>query len=273
MLVDELATLGFGFIEIGTVTPLPQSGNPKPRLFRLKKDQALLNRMGFNNHGADVIASRLSSRKSDILIGANIGKNKNTPNEQAISDYEICFEKLFDVVDFFVINVSSPNTEGLRSLQDKVPLQALLNHIMKLNMAKDIPKPVLLKIAPDLSESQLDDIIHIVLSEKISGLIATNTTISQNNLNTSKQKLQKLGSGGISGLPLKNRSSEVIRYIRNKSVGKIKVIGVGGILDAEDAIEKISSGASLVELYTGLIYSGPGLVASINKKLINSNNT
>ena len=267
-LFDELASFGFGFIEIGTVTPLPQDGNPKPRLFRLKEDYAIINRMGFNNEGIEAAVARLRRKKSNIIIGGNIGKNKVTPNKKAVSDYEICFEKLFPYVDYFVVNVSSPNTPGLRDLQEKVPLTRLLNRLQKLNIQKEKRKPILLKIAPDLSNEQLDDIIAIVANTKIDGVVATNTTISRNGLKTVKTKLEAIGNGGLSGKPVKDRSTEVIKYLADKSNKAFPIIGVGGIHSAEDAIEKLNAGATLVQLYTGLIYEGPWLIKKINKKIL-----
>ena len=268
ILFDELASFGFGFVEIGTVTPLPQDGNPKPRLFRLKKDYAIINRMGFNNEGIEAAVARLRRKKSNIIIGGNIGKNKVTPNKKAVSDYEICFEKLFPYVDYFVVNVSSPNTPGLRDLQEKVPLTRLLNRLQKLNIQKEKRKPILLKIAPDLSNEQLDDIIAIVANTKIDGVVATNTTISRNGLKTVKTKLEAIGNGGLSGKPIKDRSTEIIKYLADKSNKAFTIIGVGGIHSAEDAIEKLDAGATLVQLYTGFIYEGPWLIKRINKKIL-----
>lgn len=266
--VDELGAMGFGFIEIGTVTPQPQPGNELPRLFRLKEDQALINRMGFNNSGVQVVAERLKKRKSSVIIGGNIGKNKVTPNEEAVNDYIKCFHALYEVVDYFVVNVSSPNTPGLRELQEKEPLARLLATLQDLNRAKPFAKPILLKIAPDLTDSQLDDIVDIVKSTGISGIIATNTTISRSNLVTDKAIVNAIGSGGLSGKPLTKRSTEVIRYLHKKSGGSIPVIGVGGIHSPEDALEKLDAGASLVQLYTGFIYEGPGLIRRINQALL-----
>jgi dihydroorotate dehydrogenase len=268
-LVDQLDALGFGFIEIGTVTPKPQPGNDKPRLFRLKSDKALINRMGFNNKGAAVAAAKLGSRKSKILVGGNIGKNKDTPNEQALNDYLICFRELFDVVDYFVVNVSSPNTPGLRDLQEKEPLTALLKELQKKNREKISPKPIFLKIAPDLTWNQLDDIIEIVKETGIAGVIATNTTISRKNLHTSQQEIEKIGAGGLSGAPLAHQSTEVIRYLCDKSGHAFPVIGVGGIASPEEAKSKRKAGAVLIQLYTGFIYEGPGLVKRICKALVN----
>lgn len=265
----DLENLGFGFIEIGTVTPKPQDGNPKPRLFRLKQDGALINRMGFNNEGLDAFVSRIKNRSNDkIIIGGNIGKNKVTPNDLAFKDYEICFDALYPYVDYFVVNVSSPNTPNLRDLQEKEPLTKLLNSIQILNQAKIAPKPILLKIAPDLTEGQLDDIIEIVADTKIDGLIATNTTIDRSNLQTKESAVQQIGNGGLSGAPLKKRSTEIIRYIHSKSDGAFPIIGVGGISKPEDAIEKLEAGASLVQVYSGLVYYGPGLIRDINKAIL-----
>tara|TARA_B100001250_G_scaffold85875_1_gene70994 strand:- start:23808 stop:24836 length:1029 start_codon:yes stop_codon:yes gene_type:complete len=267
-LFDELAAFGFGFIEIGTVTPLAQDGNPQPRLFRLKEDNALINRMGFNNEGLEAVVSRLRRKKSDVIIGGNIGKNKLTTNDQAVNDYKICFEKLFPYVDYFAVNVSSPNTPGLRDLQDKVPLTALLNSLQELNALKDRRKPILLKIAPDLTDNQLDDIISIVTNTRIDGVIATNTTIDRDALKTDQNKLIAIGKGGLSGRPLRSRSTEVIKYLVDKSNKSFPIIGVGGIHSAEDAIEKIDAGATLVQLYTGFVYEGPELIKKINRSIL-----
>jgi len=272
-LMGEMANLGFGFVEIGTVTPLPQPGNPKPRMFRLPDDSALINRMGFNNDGMEVVAERLAAFrktatgiKKNLIIGGNIGKNKITPNEDAVNDYVKCFDRLFDVVDYFVVNVSSPNTPGLRALQEKEPLMQLLNTLQQRNLRNGISRPILLKIAPDLTDEQLDDIVQIVKETGIAGIIATNTTISREGL-TSKDAL-KIETGGLSGKPLTKRSTEVIRYLSKKSNGAFPIIGVGGIHSPEDAIEKLNAGASLVQLYTGFIYEGPGLIGRINKKIL-----
>jgi dihydroorotate dehydrogenase len=267
-LFDELASFGFGFIEIGTVTPLPQDGNPKPRLFRLKDDSGLINRMGFNNQGIEAVVARLRRKKSDIIIGGNIGKNKVTPNEEAANDYAICFEKLFPYVDYFAVNVSSPNTPGLRDLQEKAPLTTLLNSLQDLNNKKDIRKPILLKIAPDLTNEQLDDIIDIVADTKIDGVIATNTTIDRSGLKTDKNKVDAIGNGGLSGKPVGLRSTQVIKYLADKSNRAFPIIGVGGIHSAEDALEKLDAGATLLQVYTGFIYEGPTLVKRINKAIL-----
>ena len=264
LLFDEFSNYGFGFVEVGTVTPKPQPGNPKKRIFRLREDEALINRMGFNNDGADAIVERLRKRKTDIIIGGNIGKNKVTPNENAIDDYLICFNKLFDVVDYFVVNVSSPNTPNLRALQDKEPLTRLLNTLQNENLKKEQTKPILLKIAPDLTNSQLLDIIAIVDATKIAGVIATNTTLSREGLSSEHRN----ETGGLSGKPVKDRSTEVIRFLSEKSGKSFPIIGVGGIHSPEDAMEKLDAGADLVQLYTGFIYEGPGLVKRINKALL-----
>lgn len=266
-MIEELAEFGFGFIEIGTVTPLPQPGNEKPRMFRLPQDDALINRMGFNNQGVDVVAARLKQLdRKGLIIGGNIGKNKLTPNEDAVNDYIKCFDRLFDVVDYFVVNVSSPNTPGLRELQEKEPLKHILNTLQQRNNINQISRPILLKIAPDLTNSQLDDIIEIVMETKIAGVIATNTTISRDDL-LSSDNLKK-ESGGLSGKPLSIRSTEVIRYLSEHSNKSFVIIGVGGIHSPEDAIQKIQAGASLIQIYTGFIYEGPGLVKRILKGLL-----
>lgn len=266
--IEQMSKLGFGFIEIGTVTPKPQPGNDKPRMFRLVNDEALINRMGFNNQGADVAAGRLKhlKEKNGVIIGGNIGKNKVTPNEEAVNDYIYCFNSLFDYVDYFVVNVSSPNTPGLRDLQEKEPLKKILNKLQDLNNAKASPKPILLKIAPDLTDSQLDDIVEIVQDTKIAGVIATNTTISREGLYSDPNLVKE--AGGVSGKPLTKRSTEVIKYLSDKSNKAFPIIGVGGIHSAADAIEKLNAGASLIQIYTGFIYEGPGLVAEICKGIL-----
>lgn len=265
VLYKELSNFGFGFIEIGTITPKAQDGNPKKRLFRLKEDSAIINRMGFNNGGVEEAVLRLKKNKG-VLIGGNIGKNKVTPNEEATSDYEICFEALFDYVDYFVVNVSSPNTPNLRALQDKEPLTELLQTLQNKNWAKPKQKPILLKIAPDLTDEQLLDIIDIVNETKIAGVIATNTTLSRGGL-VSENKIE---TGGLSGKPLTKRSTEVIRFLAEKSNQSFPIIGVGGIHSADDALEKLAAGASLVQLYTGFIYEGPALVKAINKAVLSN---
>lgn len=266
-LIDELACFGFGFIEIGTLTPKAQPGNDKPRLFRLTDDQALINRMGFNNEGAFAAVDRLKKRKSDVIVGGNIGKNKITLNENAFDDYAKCFEALYDYVDYFVVNVSSPNTPGLRELQEKQPLRKLMLHIIQLSKAKPVYKPVLLKIAPDLTQTQLDDVIDILIQTSTDGVIATNTTISRSDLQTPLSEIEKIGNGGLSGKPLTKRSTEVIKYLRSKLGKSFPIIGVGGIMTPEDAIEKLEAGADLIQLYTGFIYEGPGVVSKINKQI------
>jgi dihydroorotate dehydrogenase len=271
VLTDELATLGFGFVEIGTVTPRPQPGNPTPRLFRLPQDGALINRMGFNNDGAAAAAARLARRHNrQLIIGGNIGKNKDTPNELAGADYVAAFEALAEEVDYFVVNVSSPNTPGLRELQDKKPLINLLQQVQERNLARPRPRPLLLKIAPDLTDSQLDDILEIARETQLSGLVATNTTISRAGLATPAGQVAAHGAGGLSGRPLRARATEVIAYLHRHSQGGLPIIGAGGIHSVADALEKLAAGASLVQLYTGFIYEGPGLVRQINKQLIAS---
>jgi len=263
----ELSNFGFGFIEIGTLTPMPQDGNPKKRLFRLKKNNAIINRMGFNNGGVDAAVLKLKKNKS-VLIGGNIGKNKLTPNEDAISDYLICFDALFDYVDYFVVNVSSPNTPNLRELQEKKPLTELLTKLETRNSEHTTKKPILLKIAPDLTNEQLLDIIDIVDETKIAGVIATNTTISREGLQTENKPEVLKEIGGLSGKPLTKRATEVIRFLSEKSNKAFPIIGVGGIHSDEDALEKLEAGASLIQLYTGFIYEGPKLVTEINKKIL-----
>lgn len=309
--LNELEALGFGFVEIGTVTPLPQNGNEKPRLFRLPKDKALINRMGFNNHGADVVAERLKRWKMQksnrqwaidgglqttdnqqpatastrnpqpliasnpkpqtpnlkLIIGGNIGKNKNTPNEDAWKDYEICFNKLHDCVDYFVVNVSSPNTPGLRELQEKKSLQKILVTLQNSNENFKIQKPIFLKIAPDLSLMQIDEVIELALEIKLDGLIIANTTISRENLKTDAEGLNKIGPGGLSGKPLAQRSKELVKYIKDKTQGKIKIIASGGIFTASDANDKMNAGACLLQVWTGFIYEGPGIVRNICPKI------
>jgi dihydroorotate dehydrogenase len=272
-LIDELACLGFGFIEIGTLTPKAQPGNDKPRLFRLFKDQALINRMGFNNQGVLAAVERLRRRKSDVIVGGNIGRNKITANEKALDDYAYCFEALYNFVDYFVVNVSSPNTPGLRELQEKEPLRKLLAHIRQLSLAKPTPKPVLLKIAPDLSPDQLNDVIEILKETHTDGVIATNTTLSREGLTAVRSSVDQIGSGGLSGKPLRARATEVIRYLREKLGANYPIIGVGGIMTPEDAIEKLNAGADLIQLYTGFIYEGPGIVKRINKAILNNKST
>jgi dihydroorotate dehydrogenase len=266
----ELAALGFGFVEIGTVTPLAQDGNPKPRLFRLPQDQGLINRMGFNNDGADAIADRLRRWRArptaPLIIGGNIGKNKVTPNEDAWKDYETCFRALYPYVDYFVVNVSSPNTPGLRELQDKASLRRILANLQQVNadLAHGLPqRPLLLKIAPDLNQQQLDDVISLAPEIRLDGVVATNTTISREGLLTPAERVEAIGAGGLSGAPLKKQSTEVVRYLRRKMTGQIPVIASGGIFTGEDAREKLDAGASLLQVWTGFIYEGPFIVRRI----------
>ena len=265
-----MSALGFGFIELGTVTPKGQIGNPQPRLFRLPQDNGLINRMGFNNDGVEALVERLKKKgkPKGVVIGGNIGKNKVTPNENAVDDYVACFEALFPWVDYFVVNVSSPNTPNLRALQDKEPLTRLLALLQNKNQLKHSPKPILLKIAPDLTEGQLDDIIAIAEETKIDGVIATNTTISRADLKTADEQITSIGAGGLSGAPVKNRSTEVIRYLHEKSKGNLFIIGVGGIVTPEDAIEKLKAGASLLQVYSGLVYEGPAMIKRINRAIL-----
>uniref|UniRef100_UPI0040484719 quinone-dependent dihydroorotate dehydrogenase n=1 Tax=Roseivirga sp. TaxID=1964215 RepID=UPI0040484719 len=267
-LFDELSAFGFGFIEIGTLTPKGQEGNPQPRLFRLPQDESLINRMGFNNQGVDVAVERLKRKRSPVIIGGNIGKNKVTANEEAANDYLLAFEALFPYVDYFVVNVSSPNTPNLRALQEKEPLTLLLMALEGANQLKQIRKPILLKIAPDLTNEQLDDIVEIVEETKIDGVIATNTTISREGLNTPNSEVEKIGAGGLSGKVLRERSTEVISYLHKKSKGAFPIIGVGGINSGEDAIEKLKAGATLIQVYTGFIYEGPAMIKNINKAIL-----
>ena len=265
---DKWENLGFGFVELGTVTPRSQVGNPKPRLFRLKEDGALINRMGFNNGGLEIMVARLKKMQDrSVIIGGNIGKNKDTPNEHAVDDYVKCFDALHAYVDYFVVNVSSPNTPGLRELQDKKPLTKLLRTLMELNEAKKVQRPILLKIAPDLTNGQLDDIIAIVADTGIAGLVATNTTISRKGLVTPSAQIEQIGNGGLSGAPLSRRAIEVVSYINTHSKQSIPIIGVGGIMNPKDAREMMKAGASLVQIYSGFVYGGPGLPKRICKEL------
>jgi len=265
VLYKQLSNFGFGFIEIGTLTPKAQPGNPKKRLFRLLEDQAIINRMGFNNEGVDDAVKRLK-KNSNILIGGNIGKNKITPNKEAVNDYIYCFNALFDVVDYFVVNVSSPNTPNLRALQDKEPLTHLLATLKELNDKKEHSKPILLKIAPDLTNEQLIDIVDIVTTVKIDGVIATNTTLERSNLASSPEVTAE--AGGLSGKPLSKRSTEVIRFLVKESNNAFPIIGVGGIHSPEDALEKLDAGAALIQLYTGFVYEGPAAVRNINRAIL-----
>lgn len=272
----ELECLGFGFVEIGTVTPKPQPGNDRPRLFRLPKDKALINRMGFNNDGAAIIAGRLHQwRKKQVVvanrlplvIGGNIGKNKSTPNEEAWKDYEICFNALFDHVDYFVVNVSSPNTPGLRALQEKEPLKKILTHLQSINLQKPQPRPILLKIAPDLSGEQINDVVDLAKETRLDGIVAANTTISRAGLQTPPAVIRAAGEGGLSGKPLQQRSTQIVQQIMQRTSGKIPLIASGGIFDGRDATEKLGAGATLVQVWTGFIYEGPGIVKKICREL------
>jgi dihydroorotate dehydrogenase len=282
--LNELEALGFGFVEIGTVTPLPQDGNPKQRLFRLPKDKALINRMGFNNDGVQTVAKRLKAWKKknedlnlknlqlstfnlQLIIGGNIGKNKTTPNETAWKDYEICFNALHDYVDYFVVNVSSPNTPGLRELQEKEPLKKILTHLQNLNKNFAQQKPILLKIAPDLTQTQIDDVIDLAQEINLNGLVAANTTTDRSNLITPNTELETIGAGGLSGLPLKDRATEMVKYISQKTDGKIPIIASGGIFTGADAKEKLDAGACLVQVWTGFVYEGPAIVKKIMKAI------
>ncbi len=267
LLLNQLEYLGFGFVEIGTVTPKPQAGNPKKRLFRLPEDEALINRMGFNNDGADVVASRLKNRKTNIIIGGNLGKNTATDNDDAQADYEYVLKALHPHVDYFVLNVSCPNVGSTQKLNDKNYLIQLLNDLKKLSADLGKERPILLKIGPDRSNEQLDEVIEIINTTKIAGVISTNTATDRSNLKTDKSRIEEIGNGGLSGQPLAKRSTEVIRYLAKNSNKSFAIIGVGGIHSAEDAKEKIEAGADLVQVYTGFIYEGPGLVKKINKAL------
>lgn len=276
--LNELEVLGFGFVEIGTVTPKPQQGNDKPRLFRLPKDKALINRMGFNNDGVDVIRKRLEHWKTEnsklktenFIVGGNIGKNKITANEEAYKDYEICFRELFECVDYFVVNVSSPNTPNLRELQEKDALRKILSQLQNINYGMQQQKPLLLKIAPDLNQPQLDNIISLAFEARLDGLVVTNTTIERNNLLTNKAEVEKMGAGGLSGKPLQKKSTEVLQYIIQNSNNKIPVVASGGIFTGDDAVEKLNAGASLLQVWTGFIYEGPSIIKKINKQLVKS---
>ena len=274
--LNELEALGFGCVEIGTVTPLPQDGNPTPRLFRLPQDKALINRMGFNNEGVDKIVERLKKwraknpkqeTRNQLIIGGNIGKNKITPNENAWKDYEICFDALHPYVDYFVVNVSSPNTPGLRELQEKEALRKILTNLQTRNSKLAVQRPVLLKIAPDLTQEQIDDVIDLATEINLDGLVAANTSLDRSRLTTPPSQLESIGAGGLSGLPVKNRATEIVRYIAQKTGGKIPVIASGGIFTGEDAAEKLQAGASLVQVWTGFIYEGPAIVQRITKYL------
>ncbi len=265
---NDLSYCGFGFIEIGTVTPQPQAGNPKPRLFRLKKDQAIINRMGFNNNGVDETVENLKKRNTDIVIGGNIGKMTTSTSDQYIDDYKENFLKLHPYVDYFVVNVSCPNVGSMATLQDKDFQIELLEELKVLNVKQTKVKPILLKIAPDLNQIQLDEVIEIIEKTKIDGVIATNTSVNREGLKTSEGRLNEIGNGGLSGKPIKDRSTEVIRYLANKSNKAFPIIGVGGIHSSTDAKEKIKAGADLVQIFTGFIYEGPSLIKKINKAIL-----
>ena len=262
-----MSNLGFGFIEIGTITPKPQPGNPKKRLFRVQNDLAIINRLGINNDGNILCAERLKKKNSDVVIGGNIGKNTTTSNENADTDYIQNFEILHQYVDYFVLNVSCPNVSNFTKLQDVEFLKKLVPQLKKINSTKPKKKPILIKISPDLNQDQLDETIDLIRSENLDGIIATNTTTSRNNLKTNKSKIEKIGNGGLSGEPLKNKSTEVIRYISKKTKGNLPIIGVGGIMNPKDALDKIKAGADLIQLYTGFIYEGPSIVKKINQYL------
>ena len=266
--IKEFKNFGFSFIEIGTVTPLAQPGNPKPRSFRLVKDQALINRMGFNNHGVNQAVKRIKNFDSGVIVGGNIGKNTETPNDRALDDYVAAFNQIYDHVDYVVINLSCPNIKNLNELQDKDHTIRILDRLTALRKEKMRRKPILLKISPDLTTEQLDDAIDIFYVTGIDGIIATNTTITRENLNTSSEKVEEIGSGGLSGAPLKEKSTRIIRYLHKKSKGEIPIIGVGGIMSEQDALEKLDAGATLVQIYTGFIYNGPGFVKKINKEIL-----
>ncbi len=270
--LTELEALGFGYVEIGTVTPLPQAGNDKPRLFRLPKDKALINRMGFNNDGVEEIAQRLknwrATHNGQIIVGGNIGKNKVTPNEEAWKDYERCFLTLHPYVDYFVVNVSSPNTPGLRELQEKPALRKILTHLQTLNSRQTRRRPLLLKIAPDLSPEQIDDVVDLAMEIQLDGLVCSNTTISREGLQTSQAEIKQIGAGGLSGQPLRQKATEVLFRIHSKTGGQIPVIASGGIFTGADAREKLQAGAQLVQVWTGFIYEGPGIVKRICKTLL-----
>lgn len=269
LLTSTWGDLGFGFIEVGTITPKAQEGNPKPRLFRLPQDQAIINRMGFNNDGLEILVNRLrKTNKGRLIVAGNIGKNKVTPNEEAASDYLKCFEALFPYVDFFVVNVSSPNTPGLRELQEKGPLTALLMSLQEANQSKSSPKPILLKIAPDLTDGQVDDILEIVAETQLAGLVANNTTINREGLKTSQKEIEAIGAGGLSGAPLTARSLEMLKYLRAKAGPELPIISVGGIMKPSDAIDRLKAGANLVQVYTGFVYEGPYFPKRINRAIL-----
>ena len=269
--LHALSCLGFSHVEVGTVTPKPQEGNAQPRLFRLPADQALINRMGFNNQGLEAMVSRLKNRPKDLIIGGNIGKNKVTPNEEALNDYTTCFHALHPYVDYFVINVSSPNTPGLRELQEKEPLKRIIKAVMDASKEKEVKRPVLLKIAPDLTEGQLDDILDIAKTESLAGLICTNTTVSREGLRTDNKRVAEIGNGGLSGKPVHERSNEVLSYLAKRKPASLVLIGVGGVFTGEDTQGKLNAGADLVQVYTGFIYEGPSMMGKICRALNQQN--
>ena len=267
-LFNQFADFGFSFIEVGTVTPVGQPGNPKPRSFRLVRDKALINRMGFNSEGVQKAVERLRKRKPRIIIGGNLGKNTATPNEQAVEDYAACFSSLYDVVDYLVVNVSCPNISDLSHLQDRDQLKGILARLAVLRTGMTVRKPILVKISPDLNFHQIDDVLELIHEFELDGVVATNTSISREDLRTDPQKVSEIGNGGLSGKPIRERSTEIIRYINVKTEGKLPIIGVGGIMSPEDALEKLEAGATLVQIYTGFIYEGPRLVKRINKDIL-----
>jgi dihydroorotate dehydrogenase len=273
---DDFSGFGFSHIEIGTVTPNPQNGNPKPRSFRLTRDQAIINRMGMNNLGVDAVVQKLKKRSGNLIIGGNIGKNTLTPNEKAVEDFAVCFDKLYEWVDYFVVNISCPNIGDIAKLQDQDTLEDILRRLSAIRSQKHVKKPILLKVSPDLNFKQIDETIDIIQKIGIDGIVATNTTITRIGLKTDESIVRAIGKGGLSGKPLKERSTEVIKYIKSRTNGKMPVIGVGGIMSIEDAMEKIEAGADLIQIYSGFIYEGPGFVKRINnaflKKMKNKNN-
>jgi dihydroorotate dehydrogenase len=265
---NQFSNFGFSFIEIGTVTPIAQPGNPKPRSFRIPIDSGLINRMGFNNKGVDFAVEKLKNKKHKVIVGGNIGKNTATANNDALNDYIVCFEKLYDHADYFVVNLSCPNIKDLRKLQDKDSTINILNKLTAIRAEKSLRKPILLKISPDLNNSQLDDVVETFKLTGIDGVVATNTTISRENLLTDTKRVEEIANGGLSGKPLTKRSTEIIQYLTVKSNGTIPIIGVGGIMTVQDAIDKLNAGATLIQVYTGFIYEGPGFVKQINKTLL-----
>ncbi|MFT6826541.1 MAG: dihydroorotate dehydrogenase [Patiriisocius sp.] len=268
VLYNELANFGFGFIEVGTITPEGQVGNPKKRLFRLQDDKGIVNRMGFNNEGLEAVISKLKKNKGKLIIGGNIGKNTQTLPENYTQDYLTCFNALHPYVDYFVLNVSCPNVDSHAKLNDKDYLEELMDAVQKANKTFATQKPILLKIAPDLNESQLDEIVALVIETKLDGVIASNTSTDRKSLTITEERSQEIGNGGLSGQPIKDKSTAVIRYLSQKSNKAFPIIGVGGIHSAEDALEKINAGADLIQIYTGFIYEGPRLIKNINKAIL-----